>query len=95
MTDRVCPADRIGLTEQVIGQPDVPVRIGPADLLQCRAGARAHLIGLNSEEGADVLIALPAFKQQLKHRALFVRERHRARKPRAGAGCVTQVLSDL
>ena len=76
LADRIGSADRVGLAEEVVAQADLGVGIGAADLAQRRAGPRAHLVGCDPEEGADVVIALPALEQELEHRALFVGERH-------------------
>ena len=76
MADGVGSADGVGLAQQVVAEADLRVRVGAADLGQRRARADAHLIGRNAEQGADVLVALPSLEQQLKHRALFIRDRH-------------------
>ena len=68
--------DRIGLPQQIVAEADLGVRVRAADLGQRRARPRAHLIRRDAQQGADVVIALPPFEQQLKHRALFVRDRH-------------------
>lgn len=76
MADRVSASDRIGLAEQVVAQTDLRIRVGAADLLQGRPGAVPHLVGRDTEQRSDVLVPLPPFEEQLKHRALFVSERH-------------------
>ena len=76
MADRVGAADRIGLTEQVVAQANLRIGVGAADLLQGRPCPVPHLVGRDAEQRADVLVALTPFEEQLKHRALFVGERH-------------------
>jgi hypothetical protein len=76
VADSIGAADRVGLAEQVVAQPDLGVGIGSADLLERRARPGADLVGTDPQEGADVLVALAAFEQELEHRALFIGERH-------------------
>ena len=76
VADGVGAADRVGLAEQVVAEADLGVRVGAADLGQRRTRPDAHLVGRDAEQGADVLVALPSLEQQLKHRALFIRDRH-------------------
>ena len=76
LADGVGAPDRIGLPEQVVAQADLRIRVGAADLRERGARPRAHLVGCDAEQGADVLVALPALEQQLEHRALFIRDRH-------------------
>jgi hypothetical protein len=76
MAHRIGSADRVGLAQEVVAQADLGVGVRAADLAECGTGPRAHLVGSDPEEGADVVIALPALEQELEHRALFVAERH-------------------
>ena len=75
MPDGVGAADRVGLAEQVVAQPDLGIGIGAADLLKRGAGPGANLVGSDPEQGPEVLVALPA-EQELEHRPLFLCERH-------------------
>jgi hypothetical protein len=76
MADGVGSTDGVGLAQQVIAEADLRIRVGAADLGQRRTRADAHLIWRNAEQGADVLVGLSSLEQQLKHRALFIRDRH-------------------
>ena len=76
MSDRVGAADRIGLAEEVVAETDLGVGISATDLAQRGAGSGAHFVRSDAEEGADVVIALPPFQEELEHRALFIGERH-------------------
>ena len=76
MADGIGSADGVGLAQQVVAEADLCIGVAAADLGQRRPRARAHLIRRNAEQGADVLVALPSLEQQLKHRALFIRDRH-------------------
>jgi hypothetical protein len=72
MTDGISAPDRVRLAEQVVRQADLCVGIGAAHFGERLSGARAHLLGGDPEERADVLIALRALEQELEHGALFV-----------------------
>jgi hypothetical protein len=76
VADRVGPADRVGLAEQVVGEADVPVRIGAGQLLEGGPGARAHGGLVAAEQLREVRVALPALEQQLEHRLLVGAQRH-------------------
>jgi hypothetical protein len=76
VTHRVGAPDRVGLAEQVVGEPDVPVRVGAAQLAQRGARSGAHLVLGDAEQARDVGIALPALEQQPEHRLLIRREGH-------------------
>jgi hypothetical protein len=76
MPDGVGTADRIGLSQEVVAQPDLGVRVGATYLRQRGARSRSHLVGGDAQQRADVVVALPPFEQQLQHRALFIRDRH-------------------
>ena len=50
MADGVRATNRVGLAEQIVAQPDLRIRVGAADLLECRTGPSPHLIGGDAEQ---------------------------------------------
>ena len=81
MAGGVGAADRIGLAEQVVGEPDLGVGVGAAELDQRGASPRADLGFLDPEQRAEVGVALAALEQQLEHRVLVWVIATRGRKP--------------
>ncbi len=73
-------ADRVGLTEQVVGDPDVAVGVGADELREGGAGAGAHVGLVLAEQRGKVRVGLAALDQKLKRGALF-RGDHASRKP--------------
>jgi hypothetical protein len=69
-------ADRVGLAQEVVGEADLGVGVGAADLLQGAASACPDLVGAEAEQRGDVVVALAALEQQLKHRPLVAGEWH-------------------
>ena len=82
LADGVGTADRVGLAQQVVGQ--ARIGRGAADLAERAAGPHPDLVAGDPEQPADVVVALPA-EQELKHRPLFVAERHEPGRVRIGA----------
>ena len=74
-------ADRIRLADEVVGEADVAIRIGAAELGQRGSGASADLGLVDTEEGREVAVALPTLEQERERGALVGRDRHRTRKP--------------
>ena len=60
MADGICPADRIGLAEHVVGQVDLGVRIAATDLAERGGGAAAGVVHADPEQARYILIALAA-----------------------------------
>ncbi len=63
-------ADRVGLAEQVVGEPDAAVRVGAAELGQRAPRPGAHLVLVLAEQRGEVAVALAALEQQLQGRLL-------------------------
>jgi hypothetical protein len=76
VADGVGSPDRVRLSEQVVGEPDVAIGVGAGELGERGSGARAHLRFVHPEQGREVPVALAALEQQLKHCALFWGDRH-------------------
>ena len=81
MAYRVGAVDRVGLPEQIVGEGDVAVRVGAGEVRQRRPRSRPHLVGSDPQDRGEVVVALPAFEQQLEHGFLIRRQRHMG-KPR-------------
>ena len=62
MAGRVGTADRVRLTQQVVGEADVAVGILAADLGQRGADPSAHLLDAEAHQRGDVLVALLALR---------------------------------
>ena len=78
--------DRVRLAQQVVGEADVAVGIGAAELGERGAGAGAHLrLGL-PEQLSEVRVALAALEQELQRGLLIPTDRHR-RESLGVAGC--------
>ncbi len=81
VANHVGAADRVGLAEQVVGERDVAIRVGVAELGQRRAGARADLGLVGVEQDGEVGVGAPALEDQLQGRVLFGGECHRRDQP--------------
>ena len=73
--------DRIGLTEQVVGQSDVAIGIRAGELGERAASPLADLVLVDPEQLREVGVALAPLEEQLERRLLVGSERHRERKP--------------
>ena len=76
MAHGVGPADRVGLSQQIVGEADVAVGVGAGQLGQRGARPGPHLGLVDPEQRGEVGVALPALEQELQHRLLVGRERH-------------------
>ncbi len=59
-------ADRVGLAEQVVGEPDVAIRVGSAELGQRAPRPGADLGLVLAQQRGEVAVGLPALEQQLQ-----------------------------
>ena len=59
MAHGVRAANRIGLAEQVVREPNLGVGIGPSELGERGAGTRADLVDADAEHAREVVVALP------------------------------------
>ena len=77
VADGVGASDRVRLPDQVVGEPDVAVGVGAAELLERRARPLAHLRLVDAHHPRQVGVGLAALEQQLQGRVLIWGERHR------------------
>ena len=81
MAHGIRSADRVGLSEEVVGEPHVAVWVGAGELRERLPRPRAHLALVHAEHRREIRVALPALEQELEHCLLVRRESH-VGKPR-------------
>ena len=74
--DRVSAADRVRLAQEVLGQADVPVGVGAAELLERGPGALAGFAFVEAEEVVEILERLASGQEHFEHGALVGADRH-------------------
>ena len=76
MAHGVGPADRVGLSEQVVRETDIAIRVSAGKLRERSARPGSDLGLVDAEQRGEVRVPLAALQEELQQRLLVARERH-------------------